>query len=195
MNPLLLDIPTEFISARLVLRRYCTADAPTYFQTLRANHEHLYEFLPPYLLAVQTEEDAALDIRRLEAEWDLRNLFRFGVWERETGGYVGGSYLANPDWEVPRIEVGYFVVKASTGKGIGTEAARATVRFAFEHLQAVRVELQCAADNPASMRVAEHCGFVREDRLRQRHRTKAGTLVDMLWYGLLLSDWQPLVAS
>ncbi|MGB8212343.1 MAG: GNAT family protein [Anaerolineales bacterium] len=190
MNPLLLDLPTEFTSERLRLRCYHTDDSSMYFQMLRTNREHLYEFLPASLMAVQSEPAAEAVIRRLMADWNARNLFIFGVWEKESGLYVGESYLANPDWEVPRIEVGYFIVQASTGKGYATEAARATVRFAFEHLGVVRVELQCAADNQASLRVAEHCGFVFEGRFRQRHRKKSGYLVDMLWYGLLLSEWQ-----
>ena len=32
----------------------------------------------------------------------------FGAWDKETGVYVGESYLAYPDWGLPRIEVGCF---------------------------------------------------------------------------------------
>ena len=190
MNPLLLDIPTEFSSERLLLRCYRPGDGAMYYQMLRTNRDHLYEYLPPSWLAVQSEEDAEEVIRKLMADWNSRNLFIFEVWERATGAYVGETYLANADWHVPRIEVGYFIVEASTGKGFATEAARATIRFAFEHLGVSRVELQCVADNLASKRVAEHCGFVYEGRFRDRHRKKAGPLVDVLWFGMLRSDWQ-----
>jgi RimJ/RimL family protein N-acetyltransferase len=190
VNPLLLDLPTKFASDRLLLRGYRPGDGGMYYQMLRANWDHLYEFLPASLLAVHNVEDAEEVIRRLLADWHLRNLFIFGVWERTTGAYVGESYLANADWGVPRIEVGYFVVQSSTGKGYATEAARATIRFAFEHLKIFRVELRCSADNHASQRVAEKCGFVPEGRFRQNHRNKDGTVVDTLWYGLLRSEWQ-----
>jgi RimJ/RimL family protein N-acetyltransferase len=141
-------------------------------------------------MAVHSEEDAEVLFRRLVADWTLRNLFIFGVWEKATGAYVGESYLANADWEAPRIEVGYFVVQSSTGKGYATEAARATIGYAFAHLKVIRVDLCCAADNVASMRVAERCGFVQEGRFRHYHRKKDGALVDLLWYGLLISEWQ-----
>lgn len=190
MNPLLLDLPTGFVSERLLLRCYRPGDGAPYFEMLRANRDHLFEFMAPSHLAVQSEETAEELIRRLMADWTLRNLFIFGIWEQETGVYVGESYLANADWEVPRIEVGYFLVQAQTGQGYATEAARATVRFAFEHLGVLRVELQCRADNLASKRVAERCGFVYEGRMRQRQRKKAGDVVDVLWYGLLRSEWQ-----
>ncbi len=190
MNPLLLDIPTEFASERLQLRCYRPGDGAMYFQMLRINWNHLYEFLPESLMAVQSQEDAEVLIRRLMADWQLRNLFIFGIWEKETGAYVGESYLANADWHMPRIELGYFIVQASTGKGYASEAARATMRFAFEHLGVSRIELQCVADNIASQHVAENCGFTFEGRMRQRHRKKSGAVVDVLWYGILQPEWQ-----
>ncbi len=190
MDPILLDIPTEITTEMLFLRAYRPGDGAMYFQALRANWEHLYEFMPLHYLSLQTEADAEVVIRKLAAEWQLRNLFLFGVWEKDTGRYVGESYLANADWHVPCIEVGYFVLRASTGKGIATEAARATIKFAFEHLRVDRVELQCAADNMASQRVAERCGFHLEGRFRQRQRKKDGKLVDRLWYGLLREEWE-----
>jgi RimJ/RimL family protein N-acetyltransferase len=188
MDPQQLDPPSEFESERLFLRAYRPSDGGLYFRVIRENWDHLYEFLPPVLEAMQTEADAEAFIRWLDLEWQRRNLFLFGVWEKAAGSYTGETYLANPDWKVPSIELGYFVVQASTGKGYATEAARATLHYAFEHLGVSRVELQCRADNGASQRVAERCGFRLEGHQRMRHRKKSGALVDRLWYGLLRSD-------
>jgi RimJ/RimL family protein N-acetyltransferase len=190
VNPLLLDIPGELATERVFLRCYRPGDGPGYYQAVRANWDHLYEFLPPDLMSWQNESDAEITVRRLMADWQLRHLFIFGLWDKETGAYVGETYLANADWQVPCIELGYFVLKESTGKGIATEAARATIQFAFQHLKVLRVELQCAADNEASIRVAERCGFQHEGRFRQRNHKKAGATVDRLWFGLLVSEWQ-----
>jgi ribosomal-protein-alanine N-acetyltransferase len=165
-----------------------------YFQMWRANWEHLYEFMPEELVTVQNEQEMAVVLRKHMAEWELRNLFIFGVWEKSSGTYVGEAYLANADWKVPCIEVGYFLTQASTGKGFATEAAQATVSYAFEHLKVIRVELQCRAENVASQQVAARCGFTYEGRLRQRHRRKDQTVVDVLWYGLLLEEWQAIQA-
>jgi ribosomal-protein-serine acetyltransferase len=195
LNPLLLRIPTEFSSERLSFRSYRPGDGAMYYEMLQANWDHLFEFLPADWLSAHNAEDVESILRSRIAEWNLRNLFLFGIWEKATGIYVGESYLANPNWEVPRLEVGYFIVEASTGKGYATEAARATIRFAFEHMQVGRVELQVAADNPASLRVAERCGLTFEGRFRQRHRKKNGELVDILWYGTLLEEWQSSQAA
>ena len=171
------------------MRTYRPGDGALYFRMTRENREHLLEFMPPIVSAMQNEADAEAFIGWLNSEWQKRNLFIFGVWEKASGLYAGETYLGNPDWHVPSLELGYFLVQASTGKGYATEAARATLRYAFEHLRAGRVDLQCRADNEASQRVAERCGFRLEGRQRLRDRKKGGALVDRLWYGLLRAEW------
>jgi RimJ/RimL family protein N-acetyltransferase len=190
MNTNLRDLLTEFTSERLILRRYQTNDSTMYYHMLRNNWEHLYEFLPSFLVNMRGEEDIKTWFDRQRADWNTFNLFIFGVWEKVTGVYVGESYLANPDWDVPRIEVGYFIVKEFIGQGYATESANAIIRYAFEQMKVLRIDLRCAADNTASIQVAKRCGFTQEGRFRQHHRKKDGTLADMLWYGLLLSEWQ-----
>jgi RimJ/RimL family protein N-acetyltransferase len=190
MNTNLRDLPTEFTSERLLLRRYQLNDSAMYYHMLRNNWEHLYEFLPSFLVNMRGEEDIKTWFARQHAEWNALNLFIFGVWEKVTGVYVGESYLANPDWDVPRVEVGYFIVKEFIGKGYATESANAIIRYAFEQMKVLRIDLRCATDNTASIQVAKRCGFTQEGCFRQHHRKKDGTLVDMLWYGLLLSEWQ-----
>ncbi len=190
MNINLLDLPTEFTSERLLLRRYCPNDITMYYQMLHNNAEHLYEFLPSFLIDAHGEEDIKTWFDRQSTEWSARTLFIFGAWDKVTGVYVGESYLANPDWDVPRIEVGYFLVKEFTRKGYATESANAVIRYAFEQMNVLRIDLRCAANNIASIQVAKRCGFTQEGCFSQHHRKKDGTLVDMLWYGLLLSEWQ-----
>jgi RimJ/RimL family protein N-acetyltransferase len=183
------DLPAEFETNRLFLRTYRVADARLYFDMVHENWDHLYEFFPENVQAMQSEEDAEAVLRWLNNEWQERNIFIFGLWEKSTGRYLGETYLANPDWHVPSIELGYFLVQSATGHGFATEAAQAALIYAFKRLNVIRVDLQCRADNTASQRVAERLGFQLEGRQRLRHRKKDGTLVDRLWYGLLREDW------
>ncbi|MFN8410760.1 MAG: GNAT family protein [Anaerolineales bacterium] len=183
------QLPTEFTSERLLLRRYRLSDSAMYYQMLHDNSNHLYEFMPSFLSNARGEEEIKAWFEKQDAEWNARNLFIFGAWDQVTGMYIGESYLANPHWNVPRIEVGYFLVKEATGKGYATEAAKSVIQYAFEELKVLRVDLQCIAENTASMHVAKRCGFTQEGCFRQHHRKKDGTLVDVLWYGLLRSEW------
>lgn len=184
------DLTTEFETERLILRAYRPEDDALYFQMVRENWDHLFEFMPEKVQAMQTEEDARAFLIWLNGEWLQRNLFLFSLWEKATGRYLGETYLANPDWHVPSIELGYFLVQTATGHGYATEAAHAGLRYAFDRLNVNRVDLQCRSDNTASQRVAERVGFRQEGCQRLRHRKKDGSLVDRLWYGLLREEWE-----
>ena len=179
----------ELVTDRLLLRPYRPGDGAAYARMYHENQDHLREFMPDELRDMATELDAEGQIRRMIRQWRAGKLFIFGGWERAGGTYVGETYLANPDWAVPCIELGYFVVAQRTGQGYAVEAGRAVTQFAFERLAVDRVELYCASDNVASARVAERLGCSLEGRQRQRHRKRDGTLVDRLWYGLLRSEW------
>ena len=161
-----------------------------YVEMYRENRAHLFEFMPEELQGMATEADAELHIQRLLHAWQERELFVFGAWEQATGGYVGEAYLANPDWHVPSLELGYFVVAAQTGRGFATEAGAAVVDVAFEYFGVTRIDLQCRADNLASAQVAARLGFQLEGRQRQRHHKRSGELVDRLWYGLMRAEWE-----
>jgi RimJ/RimL family protein N-acetyltransferase len=190
MSSNLVNLPHELTSPRLLLRTYRPGDGEQYLRMVRENFQHLYEFLPHELETMQDAAGAEAFIRWQNAEFEQRNLFIFGAWEKATGKYIGEVYLANPDWHVPCVELGYFVVQSSTGKGYATEMAQAMLGYAFEHLHAARIDLQCRADNLSSQRVAKRCGFVLEGRQRLRQRKKDDRLVDRLWYGLLRDEFQ-----
>jgi RimJ/RimL family protein N-acetyltransferase len=183
------DLPTELETERLLLRAYHLKDANDYLRMVQENRCHLFEFLPEKVLAIRSEEDAKVILRWFNDEWQKRCLYLFGLWAKSSGCYVGETYLSNPDWQVPSIELGYFLVQSSTGQGYATEAASAVLRYAFDYLKVTRVDLQCRTDNLTSQRVAERLGFMLEGCQRQRHRKKDGSLVDRLWYGLLREEW------
>ncbi len=180
MSEQLIEVSTE----RLLLRPYRPGEGSLYVEMYRANHAHLFEFMPEELQGMATEADAELHIQRLLRGWQERELFVFGAWEQATGSYVGEAYLANPDWHVPSLEVGYFVVAGQTGRGFATEAGAAVVDVAFERFGVTRVDLQGRADNVASSQVAARLGFQLEGRQRQRHHKRSG------WYGLLRAEWE-----
>ncbi len=59
-------------------------------------------------------------------------------------------------------EIGYWLSESLWGKGIVTDAVRALVPVAFDRYDIVRIQAGIFSNNPASMRVLEKCGFVRE---------------------------------
>jgi ribosomal-protein-alanine N-acetyltransferase len=87
----------------------------------------------------------------------------FGLWaleEKTTGHVIGycGHYFLSIDGR-EEVELSYRLARSHWGKGLATEAAMATVHYAFEVLQLPRLISLIDAENRGSIRVAEHCGL------------------------------------
>jgi RimJ/RimL family protein N-acetyltransferase len=75
------------------------------------------------------------------------------------------------------------------GKGYGTDALRAFLRWGFRHLNLHRVELTVAPDNAPAIYVYETLGFTVEGR-RREHHFEDGCYVDELLMGLLRREFE-----
>jgi ribosomal-protein-alanine N-acetyltransferase len=80
-----------------------------------------------------------------------------------TGRVIG---LAKSIRSEHRAQVGYVVHAPFCGHGIATDALRKLVEIVESVPGIARVWATCALDNPASLRVLEKCGFVREAVLK-----------------------------
>ena len=78
-----------------------------------------------------------------------------------------------------RWAIGYLVYPQARRRGVATRSVRLIAGFAFEELEAERLEIQVEPANPASQRVAEAAGFTREGVLRAYQEIK-GTRRDMV---------------
>lgn len=102
------------------------------------------------------------------------------------GEPVGGiGYTLQSDVERIGAEVGYWLGVAFWGRGIATAAVRALSRHAFAaHPELQRLYAVPYTTNPASARVLEKAGYVREGTLR-RSVVKDGSVLDQWMYALL----------
>jgi len=114
--------------------------------------------------------------------------FVLGVVLRETWDLIGvvglGIQAAHG-----RAEIGYWIGLPYWNKGYCTEAAEAMLEQAFTTLGLNRVYAFHFRDNPASGRVMQKMGMVREGCLRQ-HDCKWGEYKDVETYGILAAEWR-----
>lgn len=81
---------------------------------------------------------------------------------------------------------GYWLGRSYWGRGIMTAAVRGITEHVFGNFDVARLEAPVFEWNPASMRVLEKCGFVREGVLR-RSILKDGQLIDAIMYARVRS--------
>lgn len=108
----------------------------------------------------------------------------------EVDGEAAGGITLMPGHDIERVsaEVGYWLGRAFWGRGIVTDALRATTDHAFAHLGLHRVFAVPFVRNAASRRVLEKAGYVREGTMR-RSAIKDGELLDQDLYAAYDDRW------
>jgi [ribosomal protein S5]-alanine N-acetyltransferase len=150
------------------------ADDPGVASRLRDGFPHPY-----------TVDDARTFIARARAT-DPPTIFAIEV-EGGAAGSIG--FHVGRDVERQSAEVGYWLGRRYWGRGIATEALRAVADHAFAAHGLLRLFAVPFADNPASARVLEKAGFVREGTMR-RSAVKAGRVLDQWLYARTDLDGQ-----
>lgn len=141
---------TVLETERLTLRRFRPEDAAAFDRW--AADEEFQRHLGPAQRGVDS-------IARHEAHWAERGFGLLAVEWRETGELIGRTgpqyHRAWPD----DPEVGWSIDPAWWGRGIATEAGRASIDWAFGDLGFERVVSITTEANVASRRVMEKLGF------------------------------------
>jgi RimJ/RimL family protein N-acetyltransferase len=100
---------------------------------------------------------------------------------------IGSAGLRDIDVEHLQAELGFWIGREWWGQGYAREAAAAVIRFGFETLGLNRICAHHMLRNPASGKVLQHVGMLREGVLRQRVR-KWGIHEDVVVYAILRDD-------
>jgi RimJ/RimL family protein N-acetyltransferase len=103
-------------------------------------------------------------------------------------GLVGAVGLHHIEAAHAKAELGYWVGKSHWRQGYATEAAEAVVRYGFEQLHLERIHARFMTHNPASGRVLEKLGFMREGILR-RELFRFGEFIDCELWSLLREEF------
>ena len=190
VNPLLLDLPRELVGHRVIARPYRDGDGNVVADAVAESRDRLLAADMPWVKEWDQPEQGAIFVRRCQAQWAARESLVFGLWERATSTYLGGSGLHRIDWSVPNLEIGYWIRNGFEGRGFITEAVALIAAFAFDSLNAQRVRIRCAAENARSAAVPKRLGFVHEATLRNECRRIDGTLRDTFEFGLVPADFR-----
>jgi RimJ/RimL family protein N-acetyltransferase len=112
----------------------------------------------------RAEAEDRLD--RDRREWSQRGYGLLAVIDLQSGAFLGRSGLKHwPQFE--ETEVGWVLRKDAWGVGYATEAARASIEWAFSEFELPYLTAMIDAGNTRSVRVAKRLGFtpLRDDVL------------------------------
>jgi len=100
---------------------------------------------------------------------------------------VGGCGLDAIETRNRAATLGIWIGKPYWHRGYGTDAMRTLCRFAFQHMNLQRIELNVFSVNPRALRVYERVGF-KVEGTRRRSQFVGGRYVDSFLMGLLSEE-------
>jgi len=109
--------------------------------------------------------------------------YEFAITDKETGQLYGAIALSN-NQHFNNGEIAYWIGEKFWGNGYATEASKAILEFAFTEKKYHKVFARHFASNPASGRVIEKLGMVKEGILID-HVMKEERYEDLVFYGIL----------
>jgi ribosomal-protein-alanine N-acetyltransferase len=186
-------IATCVVTDRLVLRPPRTTDVPELRRAMRANHEHLR---PWSVAPVPGDDPSSLasvsrTILRNRREWKRGQSFVLmvtlkGDEDRILGRIALGGILLGA---FQNAYLGYWIDREHQGRGLMTEAVRATTTFAFRTAALHRVQAAVMPRNAGSQRVLEKVGYRREG-MAARYLCIAGAWEDHVVFALTAEEWK-----
>ena len=155
-----------FLTERLLLRRSVPADAERIWAYRSDPEVGRYQGWPSMDVDSITRE---LEEMANRAPGEPGGWVQLTVEDRATGELVGDVGVAAVEGEPGAVTIGYTITPAVQGRGYGTEAVTALIRYAFERLGADVVRAYAHGDNHPSIRLAEKAGMRLVDRSERRH--------------------------
>ncbi|MFG6117883.1 GNAT family N-acetyltransferase [Thalassobacillus sp. B23F22_16] len=184
MNPLLLDIPLQLETERLILRAPLqTGDGEIVHQAIKYSFYDLKAWLSLFQ-ELPTVEETEVMVRNAHINFLKRESFRFLIFDKGSSkDFIGTTSLHRINWDIPKCELGYWINTKYSGNGYMTEAVNRLVNFGLNHLELKRIEIRCEATNFKSQFIPEKLGFIYEGTLRNEDLSADGSkLIDTCIY-------------
>lgn len=108
----------------------------------------------------------------------------------KTNALIGYLCIKSIDTNKAKCELGYFVDADFQGKGIISKLVSETLDFCFDTLKMNKVFICTSKINMASQQIALKHHFKQEGILREEFKNGDGTLEDVVYFGLLKSEYK-----
>lgn len=186
-------VPRILVGDGITLSLFDKNDTEILHQIIRKNKKHLAGWLravgePETLKDVHNYIKNNQKRCRDALSESYRSHPGFELAIRNENGPVGMIGFQGIHWSNRLAALGYWIIPEYEGKGIVTRSCKAVVNYAFETLRLNRIEIQCAEDNPSSMKIPEGLGFYKEAVLAEVERRDTEYVSHHL-YRMLRSDW------
>jgi RimJ/RimL family protein N-acetyltransferase len=138
-----------------------------------------------------TETNFRLNFENALADKKSKKRYPFAIFSKTLGKYIGSTSYANFSQKDARLEIGWtWISEAAQGTGINKSCKFLLLKYAFEHLNILRLEFNTDSRNLRSRRAIEKIGALKEGELRSHTVMQDGYRRNTVVYSILKEDWE-----
>lgn len=138
----------------------------------------------PWAKEKPSMDQTEIFVRLAAANWILKKndepSLPLLIFDKVTHQFIGGTGYHHYDWDIPCIEIGYWIRTQRSGQGLMTEAVNALTRYAIEQLSMKRITITCDVKNSRSKKIPENLGYHLESIAKANRITINGEVSDTL---------------
>ena len=145
----------------------------------------LFESLKIAIVGVGGTGSYILDF--LSKTEDSEKRLELGAFEKLSGQFIGMITLENIDCNSFSCDLGYWISKPNTGKGLAFEGSTQLIQFAYDKLKIKRIDAFVIKEHIKSIALLERLGFEKMELLLENEEND-GVLVDRYKDSLIKSN-------
>lgn len=180
-EPVVLQVDTN-----LVLKELEGSDAPSIFETIDTQREHLGKWLPFVEFTRELSDTEKYVESIIQAP---KEKYEFVFCILKEGNFAGLIGFKDTDRQNLKSEIGYWLSEKYLKQGIITKSVKTLCTFAFEKMGMNRVQIRCAVANYSSKKIPQRLGFTFEGIEREGELLSGNTFTDLEVYSLLKSEF------
>jgi len=185
MNMVPDDVKLEMEGGRVTLSALRPIHVAALFET--AKDPDTWAYMP---VTIRAPDDIEQLVERALAAKQCGNEFPFVVIDRNSGTIVGSTRLLDQSPQNRSAEIGFTWIAAPARRTrINTECKYLLLKYAFETLKLIRVQIKTDSRNLRSQNAIERIGFVKEGVLRRHRILPDGYVRDSVYYSMIAEEW------
>ena len=169
-----MTVPTHIRTPRFLLRPWQATDAAMLHPVLVENWEHLSPWIPRRVADPATISEVEQRLESFAADFANDSKWRYGMFAHDEQMVFGEIDLFPRDATdrvtyvaADRAEIGYWLRKDMTGRGLVTEGVEAIMEIARGLGRIGRLEVRCDAGNLASSAIPKRLRFSLEQTVEE----------------------------
>jgi ribosomal-protein-serine acetyltransferase len=165
------------------IRLLTIEDLDAYYNLIEKNRVRLEDFFTGTVARTKTYDDTRNFLADIVQRTIDKTYFPYIIIDNSNQNIAGFIDLKNIDWNIPKTEMGLYIDKEYSNRGISTKAFNTFCEYCFKEYKFKKLFLRTHTSNTFARRVAEKCGFEIEGTIRRDYKTTAGEIVDLIYYG------------